>query len=82
MENTVFQALLALIDDLADEQRATFIKVLDENNDFEKVAILLDNRILAKRECLYCKSSNVRNEEGKAGFSACGVLIAENPSML
>jgi hypothetical protein len=52
MENTTFQALLALIDDLTDEQRTTFIKVLDENNDFEKIAILLDSRILAKMECL------------------------------
>ena len=39
MENTAFQALLALVDDLTDEQRATFVKVLDENNDFEKVAM-------------------------------------------
>ena len=29
MENIAFETLLALIDDLTDEQRATFIKVLD-----------------------------------------------------
>ena len=68
MENTAFQALLALIDDFTDDQRAMFIKVLDENNDFEKVAMLLDNRILAKRECLYCKSSNLKKWGRQSGL--------------
>jgi hypothetical protein len=45
-------------DDFTDERRATFKEVLDGNNDFEKVAMLI-NRLLAKGECLYCESSNV-----------------------
>lgn len=68
MENKAFQALLAQIDDLTDEQRATFNKVLDENNDFEKVAMLLDSRLLANRECLYCKSSNAKKWGRQSGL--------------
>ena len=68
MKNVTFYALLALIDDFTDKQRATFVKVLDENKDFKNVVTLLDNRILAKRECLHCKSSNVKKRGRQSGL--------------
>lgn len=68
MENSTFQTLLALVDDFTDDQRETFKKALDGECDFEKVVMILDNRLLAKGECRFCKSKNVKKWGRQSGL--------------
>lgn len=60
MDNAAFQSLLALIDDFTDVQKENFKKAIDNTNDLEKVIGMLDNHILSKKECIFCKSKRVR----------------------
>ena len=43
MENITFKHLIALIDDLSEQQRDHFRKALDGSNDLEKVISILEN---------------------------------------
>ena len=60
MERDDFQKLIALIDDLSQEQRDLVRKELEGGNDFERVVSIIENRLAAKRECAHCHCENVK----------------------
>lgn len=68
MENTMFQSLLSLLDDFTDEQKKVFKRALDEGSDFEKVAVILNSNLISKKECIFCKSENVRKNGKQSGL--------------
>ena len=77
MDNVTFQSLLSLLDDFTDEQRNIFKRAIYEGNDFEKVVVILNSNLVAKKECIFCKSENVRKNGKQSGLqrmhcTACG----------
>ena len=60
MDRDDFQKLIALIDDLSQEQRELVKKALEGENDFERVVSIIENRLGTKRECAHCHSENVK----------------------
>ena len=60
MERDDFQKLIALIDDLSQEQRDLVKKALDGENDLERVVSIIENRLAAKRQCAHCHSENIK----------------------
>lgn len=59
MEQDIFQRLLALLDDLSEEQREQLKQLLDGERDFERIASMIDSRIAEDRKCAHCGSTNV-----------------------
>jgi len=82
MKNTAFQALLALIDDFTDDQRATFIKVPMRIMTLRKSPCSSTTGFLRRKNAFTANLAMLRNGEGKGEFSECAVLIAVNLSML
>jgi transposase-like protein len=68
MENTAFQALLAMIDDFTDEQRRAIKKALEGDDSFEKVVMILSGRLLGDRKCLHCGSNSVKKWGMQSGL--------------
>lgn len=68
MNNIQFNSLLALIDDFTNEQRDIFKKVIDGECDFEKIVMILDSRLLIKKECPFCQSTKVRKWGRQSGI--------------
>lgn len=60
MDKDTFQNIIALIDDLSDQQRELIKKALDGDCDLDKVISIIESRLSAKRECCYCMSDNVK----------------------
>ena len=82
MERDDFQKLIALIDDLSQEQRDLVKKALDGENDLERVVWIIENRLATKRQCAHCHSENVENGVSLKVFSAIAATIAEKHSTL
>jgi len=68
MENKAFEALLALVDELTEEQKVALKEALDENCDFEKVVLIIDSMFVAKKECTHCKSKKVKKWGKQSGL--------------
>lgn len=47
MEKSIFQTVLAMIDDFTTEQKEALKKALDKKDFLVKVGFILDNRVLA-----------------------------------
>ena len=60
MNRDEFENLIALIDDLSQEQRDLLRKALEGENDSEHVVSIIESRLAAKRECAHCHSGNVK----------------------
>jgi transposase-like protein len=60
MKRDDFEKLIALIDDLSQEQRNLLRKALEGENDFDHVVSIIEGRLAAKRECAHCHSENVK----------------------
>jgi transposase-like protein len=60
MKRDDFEKLIALIDDLSQEQRDLLRKALEGENDLEHVVSIIESRLAAKRECAHCHSKNVK----------------------
>jgi transposase-like protein len=60
MKRDDFEKIIALIDDLSQEQRDFLRKALERENDFEHVVSIIESRLGARRECVHCHSENVK----------------------
>ncbi|MDZ7761783.1 MAG: IS1595 family transposase [Desulfovermiculus sp.] len=60
MDKSIFQTLLAIIDDLIPEQKEEIKKAIDEIDSFKKVVSIIDSRILSDLKCKHCKSIKVK----------------------
>lgn len=60
MKRDDFEKIIALIDDLSQEQRDLLRKALEGENDLEHVTSIIESRLAAKRECAHCHSGNVK----------------------
>jgi transposase-like protein len=60
MKRDDFENLIALIDDLSQEQRDLLRKALEGENDFEHVVSIIESRLAVRRECVHCHSENVK----------------------
>ena len=60
MRQEEFDRLLANLDDLLAGQKAIVRKVIDEQQDLEKVVFIIESRILEHPVCPRCQSNNVK----------------------
>jgi transposase-like protein len=65
MKRDDFEKLIAIIDDLSQQQRDLLRKALEGENELEHVVSIIESRLVAKRECAHCHSENVK-KWGKA----------------
>lgn len=68
MDSATFQHLLSLLDDFTDEQKKIFKRAIGEGSDFEKVAVILNSNLVSKKECIFCKSENLRKNGTQSGL--------------